>query len=121
LSHGPHYLRRCAALLVSPLHVRRGGVYRGRPHAIPGGRGHPARFNYPEICISLLEALFQEWQLGPDEVAELLARAEAAVAAGHDIWPEIRGAEDVWLAMGMHESPFASWVDDQDDRPSPEK
>jgi hypothetical protein len=81
----------------------------------------PARFNYPEICISLLEALFQDWQPGADEVAELVARAEAAVAAGHDIWPEIRDAEDAWLAMGMHESPFASWSDDQDDRPSPEK
>jgi hypothetical protein len=81
----------------------------------------PARFNYPEICISLLEALFQEWQPGPDEMAELLARAEAGIDAGRDFWPEIRGAEDAWLAMGMHESPFASWAGDQDDRPSPGK
>ncbi|HUY44961.1 MAG TPA: hypothetical protein VMV92_04465 [Streptosporangiaceae bacterium] len=48
---------------------------------------HPGRFNYPEIGIVLLGALFGEWRPGPDEIDALLCRVENTLLAAHGLAP----------------------------------
>lgn len=68
----------------------------------------PSRFSYPELGIAILGGLFQEWQPGDLEIADLFLQVDQALQAVIWGFPELESNEDDWFALGMHISPFAA-------------
>jgi hypothetical protein len=76
----------------------------------------PAVFSYPEIGVTILGRIFQEWQPGVGEVTQLLSGAQEATGAAGASSAELTAGERDWFGAGMLESPFAVWPDETQDR-----
>lgn len=67
----------------------------------------PSAVSYAEIAIALLIPLFAEWQPSADEVAALISSSET-FAATQGRLPVIAEQQNIWFAVGMPDSPFAT-------------
>jgi hypothetical protein len=68
----------------------------------------PARFNYPELGITIMGKLFEEWRPSPREVEDLFEYAKAIRRQMTEVSPLVALGEEGWIAAGMPGSPFAA-------------
>jgi hypothetical protein len=70
----------------------------------------PDRFSYPEIGITVLSQLFDEWQPNLPQIRDIFERTEKALELALEYIPELTTGEEDWFAAGMDRSPFAVYL-----------